>query len=89
MKKTILMLWVIFTCSLQPLLAQQNHLQRATEYLNLKGEVIFTFEINNSSELSELTRQLAIVHYDEATQIVKAMANKNQFETFLQKKIPF
>ncbi len=71
------------------LFAQQTNLERAKTYLNTKGEVIFTFKIKNQSELSRITKELSIVHYEKVTKTVKVMANKGQFDSFLQKKIPF
>lgn len=69
--------------------AQKNEVKLAQEYLATKGEVIFNFEINNVSELSVITKELAIVHYDNESKIVKVMANQQQFTTFLQKEITF
>ncbi|OJJ17878.1 hypothetical protein BKI52_28895 [marine bacterium AO1-C] len=71
------------------LIAQKNEKTLAQQYLNTKGEVIFDFVIQQKSQLSTITKQLAIVHYDDATKTVKAMANKLQFAAFLQKNIPF
>ncbi|GAA4278745.1 hypothetical protein GCM10022259_34700 [Aquimarina mytili] len=67
----------------------QNNKDLANTYLNLKGEVIFSFVINNISELTTITKELSIIHYDEVTKSVKVMANKNQYVSFLQKNIPF
>ncbi|WP_299312704.1 M14 family zinc carboxypeptidase [uncultured Aquimarina sp.] len=87
-KKLTLALWVcMILCTL--LSAQQTQKERAIEYLNLKGEVIFDIVINNPSQLQPLTQGLSIVHYDEVTGIVKLMANQIQFDQFLQKNIPF
>ncbi len=82
------MLLVSCTISIS-LFAQKSNKELANEYLNLKGEVIFSFTINNKSELSTITKELAIVHFDEKTNSVKVMANKKQFSSFLQKKIAF
>ncbi|GAA4271608.1 hypothetical protein GCM10022258_09020 [Aquimarina gracilis] len=71
------------------LFAQQTDLQRAKSYLNTKGEVIFTFSIENKAELTAITKELSIVHYDDITKIVKVMANQPQFDSFLQKGISF
>ncbi len=69
--------------------AQKSNTALANEYLTTKGEVIFNFIIENTSELSEITKELAIVHYNNDTKTVKVMANENQFALFLQKKTPF
>ncbi|GAA3630020.1 hypothetical protein GCM10022397_14650 [Flavivirga jejuensis] len=71
------------------LFAQKSNKELANEYLNLKGEVIFSFTINNKAELNTITKELAIVHFDEKTNSVKVMANKNQFSSFLQKNVAF
>ncbi|AXT52652.1 T9SS C-terminal target domain-containing protein [Aquimarina sp. BL5] len=87
-KKLTLALWVCMILGTS-LFAQQTQKQRAIEYLNLKGEVIFDIVISNPSQLQSITQELSIVHYDEATGIVKLMANQMQFDQFLQKNIPF
>ncbi|WP_298544758.1 M14 family zinc carboxypeptidase [uncultured Aquimarina sp.] len=87
-KKLTLALWVCMILGTS-LFAQQTQKERAIEYLNLKGEVIFDIVINSPAQLQSLTQELSIVHYDEATGIVKLMANQTQFDQFLQKNIPF
>ncbi|MDH7447689.1 M14 family zinc carboxypeptidase [Aquimarina sp. 2201CG14-23] len=87
-KKLTLALWVCMILGTS-LFAQQTQKERAIEYLNLKGEVIFDIVIDTPSQLQTLTKGLSIVHYDEATRIVKLMANQIQFDQFLQKNIPF
>ncbi len=83
------MILVACTAMSTTLFAQKTNKQLANEYLNLKGEVIFSFSIQNRSELSTITKELAIVHYDATTKIVKVMATKDQYSSFLQKEIPF
>ncbi|WP_062058118.1 M14 family zinc carboxypeptidase [Aquimarina longa] len=87
MKKKILLL-VLCTISIS-LFGQKRSKKLANEYLNLKGEVIFSFNIKNKSDLGSITKELAIVHYDETTRKVKVMANKSQFSSFLKKGKPF
>ncbi|WP_103068178.1 M14 family zinc carboxypeptidase [Aquimarina sediminis] len=88
--KTHIMLMLLVSCTISiSLSAQKSHKELANEYLNTKGEVIFDFTIKNKSELNTITKELAIVHFDEKTNIVKVMANKSQFSSFLQKKIDF
>lgn len=84
-KYTMLMLLVLCTMSIS-LFAQKSNKELAKEYLKLKGEVIFSFTIENKSELSSITKELAIVNFDEKTNIVKVMANTAQFTSFLQKE---
>ncbi|MHA7058742.1 M14 family zinc carboxypeptidase [Aquimarina sp. M1] len=87
-KKLTLTLWVCMILGIS-LFAQQTQKERAIEYLNLKGEVIFDIVIDNPTQLPILTQELSIVHYDETTGVVKLMANQIQFDQFLQKNVPF
>ena len=87
-KSAILLLMVVCTIS-STLFGQQNDQQLAETYLNTKGEVIFDFVISNKSELNTITKELAIVYYDDPTRTVKVMADADQFASFLAKKIPF
>ncbi len=89
MKKSITLLLLVLCIISNSLFAQQTNLERAKTYLNTKGEVIFTFSVKNKSALSTITKELSIVHYDDATRKVKVMANKVQFDSFLKKGIPF
>ncbi len=89
MKKSITLLLLVLCTISNTSFAQQTNLERAKSYLSTKGEVIFTFSIQNKSQLSTITKELAIVHYDENTNIVKVMANQAQFDSFLSKGIPF
>ncbi len=87
-KKFTLMLLVLFTISTATF-AQQTNLKLAQSYLKTKGEVIFTFKIKSNLEILEITSALSIVHYDGPSKTVKAMANSNQFNTFLKKNVSF
>ncbi|WP_108869216.1 M14 family zinc carboxypeptidase [Aquimarina aquimarini] len=89
MKKSTIFMLVISCIISISLYAQKSNKELAKEYLNLKGEVIFDFTITQKSQLNLISKELAIVHYDENTNTVKVMANKNQFSSFLQKNIPF
>ncbi len=89
MKANIKLMFMVFFTIGITLSAQQKEKQLANEYLNIKGEVIFSFKIQSKSELSTITKEVSIVHYDEATKTVKVMATKDQFEVFLQKEILF
>ncbi len=86
--KLTLMLLVICTMSIS-VFGQKTNEDLANEYLETKGEVIFSFVINNTSELSSITKELSIVDYNDLTKTVKVMANKDRFSTFLLKEIPF
>lgn len=89
MKKNILYLLIVFCTMSLSLFAQKRNEEIANKYLNMNGEVIFSFAINHRSELRTITKEFAIVDYDDTAKTVKVMANQTQFSTFLQKKIPF
>lgn len=89
MKNALILTLVICCITNATLFAQKNNKALAEKYLKTKGEVIFNFTIQQKAELSTITKQLAIVHYDETTKTVKVMANKPQFTAFLQKGTPF
>lgn len=89
MKKALILTLMICCVTNATLFAQKNNKALAEKYLKTKGEVIFSFTIQQKVELSTITKQLAIVHYDETTKTVKVMANKPQFTAFLQKGTPF
>lgn len=89
MKNTFLTMLLVIFASGTSLFAQKSSETLAKQYLNDKGEVIFTFSIDDKSSLSTITKEVSIVHYDETTKIVKVMANKTQFTSFLQKEIHF
>ncbi len=70
--------------------AQKNfEKEKAETYLSTKGEITFTFQIENEADLEMLTHNMSLVHYDSATKTVKAWANTEQFRQFEQRNIPF
>ncbi|PTM09381.1 MAG: hypothetical protein DA407_05910 [Bacteroidetes bacterium] len=75
--------WFSFTFS------QTSDSEKAQLYLETKGEITFTFEIDNLNDLNDITRQLSIVNFDKETKTVKAWANESQFTNFLSQNIPF
>ncbi len=88
--KNIIMLLLLVLCTMSTtLLAQKSNKDLANAYLDSKGEVIFSFKITDKSELSQITKKLSIVHYDEKNKVVKVMANKFQFSSFLKTKRNF
>ncbi|TPN88748.1 M14 family zinc carboxypeptidase [Aquimarina algicola] len=89
MKKNLTLLLVMLCIAFNPILAQQNNVNLANDYLDLKGEVIFSFKLNDKAQLPLITKEFAIVDFDTNQNMVKVMATKSQFTSFLQKKIPF
>ena len=69
--------------------SQNRNLERAEDYLRQKGEVNFSFRINNTSELNQLTTQMSILNFDPSTNTVYAWANTEQFRRFQSRNIDF
>ena len=67
----------------------QTDLQKATNYLNKKGEVFFEFVVNDKAALNKISKNLSIITFDAETNIVKANANQKEFDLFLTKNYSF
>ncbi|MCX7550261.1 M14 family zinc carboxypeptidase, partial [Xanthomarina sp. F2636L] len=80
---------IILFFSFSFLHAQTNDLQKAQEYLTQKGEITFSFQINNTSELEDLTSEMSILNYNPATNTVYAWANTKQFSQFERRNISY
>ena len=87
MKKKLILLTLLLSFSL--IYSQDRQLQKAETYLNLKGEVNFSFKINNASQLDRLTTQMSILNFDPATNTVYAWANTEQFRRFQSRNLDF
>jgi len=80
----------IFSCLIftLPLLAQSDPASKsATEYLNEKNEVYFSFERPRSEVLQQLLNIVSVCHIDAHE--VKAYANAIEYELFLEFDIPY
>lgn len=87
--KTTLLSWVLLLCVSFTLIAQNTPNSLAQEYLQLKGEVILRFKINDKTEIQTLTKEVSIVNFDASTNTILAMLDTKQYEGFLSKNIPF
>ncbi|TYA52518.1 M14 family zinc carboxypeptidase, partial [Formosa maritima] len=67
--------------------AQTNDLRRAEEYLSQKGEVTFSFQINDRTELDQFSSQMSILNFNPATNTVYAWTNAEQFRRFQSRGI--
>ena len=86
--KILMTLFVfLFACSLTQ--AQTSEKQKANHYLKEKGELTFTFQVNNHSDVELYSKNFSIVNYDPNTQTVIAWANEKQFRSFESKNIAF
>ena len=86
--KTKLLFFAVLLC-FNFSFSQNKDQLRAKTYLETKGELTFSFQISNISELKDITNLLSIVNFDKGTKTVKAWANENQFNEFLSRNIPF
>lgn len=80
----IALLFISFSASSQ----NSNKLQ-AEKYISLKGELTFTFQVSNTAEIEDLTKNLSIVNFDSKTNTVIAWANEKQFRAFEEKGIVY
>ena len=86
--KILMTLFVFFfACSLTQ--AQTSEKQKANHYLKEKGELTFTFQVNNHSDVELYSKNFSIVNYNPNTQTVIAWANEKQFRSFESKNIAF
>ncbi|WP_034040555.1 M14 family zinc carboxypeptidase [Wocania ichthyoenteri] len=87
--KKITLVCAIFLLIAQITFSQNDSKAKAEKYISSKGEVTFTFKVDNSSDIEKHTKDFSIVYYNPKTKIVKAWANEKQFRVFESKNIPF
>jgi hypothetical protein len=69
--------------------AQTSDKERAENFLNTKGELTFTFQVEDANQIPDYTKNLSLINYNPATKTVIAWANEEQFRKFELKNIPF
>ena len=62
---------------------------KANYYLETQGELTFKFQIQDETQLDQMTSDMSLVHYDPRTKTVKAWAIEKQFRRFEAKNIPY
>jgi hypothetical protein len=62
--------------------SQNTEKEKAEKYIATKGELTFTFKVNNTSELENYSKNLSIINYDPKTKTVIAWANEQEFRIF-------
>jgi len=62
--------------------AQLTHLEKAQNYITSKGEVTFSFHVNDPSLLNEITENMSIVNFNPETNMVKVWTNESEFILF-------
>ncbi|TYB70865.1 MULTISPECIES: M14 family zinc carboxypeptidase [Bizionia] len=72
----------VFLFAFSMMQAQVNASRQANQYLSEKGEVTFSFQINDVSEIESMTSEMSILNYDPNTRTVYAWANTEQFRRF-------
>ena len=87
MKKYVLLLSFILCTTFS--FSQRDSNSQAEAYLKQKGEVNFSFQINNVSEIELWSSQLSILNFDPSTNTLYAWANTQQFRNFQSRNIEF
>ena len=81
MKKTVIFFVLMNLCL--GVFAQQSRIDRRLDRIfRHKGQICFSFQLHDKSEIGELTKMISIDHVDGLS--IKAYANKEQFRKFLQ-----
>ncbi|NNC84430.1 MAG: T9SS type A sorting domain-containing protein [Bacteroidia bacterium] len=86
---TVLLLLTCFNISAQITTQELTQLQKAENFLDNKEEIYFSFKVNDKEEIKSYTQEFSIVNYHPRTKTLVAWANRQQFEAFLDKGIPF
>lgn len=79
----------VFLLSVTFVFSQGDSKSKAEVYLNQKGEVNFSFLINNTSDIEYWNSRLSILNFDPRTKTVYAWANTQQFRNFQQSNIEY
>lgn len=67
----------------------QTELEKAQNYINLKGELTFSFQVDSPDEIANFSSDLSILNYNPNTNTVYAWANEKQFKKFKSLGIDF
>ena len=87
MKKALLSLVIILCFNLT--FSQNTQLEKANEFIDVRGELTLRFKVNNPSEIQRFANQMSIESFDRQTKTVTAWVNTEQFNNFLALNIPF
>ncbi|WP_160318802.1 M14 family zinc carboxypeptidase [Lacinutrix algicola] len=68
---------------------QSTNEQKAEKYISKKGELTFTFKVDNTTDIENITKNLSIVNFDSKTNTIKVWANEKQFRAFKKKGISY
>lgn len=66
-----------------------NNFEKANDFLLKKGEVYFTFNIDNKIKLDKISNIISIDKYNPKTKTVTAAANNKEFKEFLKLNISY
>ena len=87
-QRNFVLLFLCILC-LQFGFSQISNSDKAQKYLDLKGEITFNIQVNDTGDIQKFAEGLSIVNYDPDTKKLKLWGNEVQFEAFLQKGIAF
>ncbi|WP_299365585.1 M14 family zinc carboxypeptidase [Winogradskyella sp.] len=88
MKKIALGLTAIFFVLLSTN-SQELEKKEIDKLLDAQGEITFEFIIDNKYQLEELSKTITIITVNSTTDKIKAWANQEQFQNFLNLNIPY
>lgn len=87
MKKLFLLLCFLPLFNFVPAQSQFKQVSQARQEINRRGEVYFSFQLDDLTQLSTLTKEISLSNIKGNT--VYAYANLREFTGFLSKKIDF
>ena len=88
MRKTYHLFAILLVCNFLSF-AQTSDQQKAQNYISSKGELTFSFQVNDPSELKQITSEMSIVNFNPETNMVKVWANAEEFQKFQSYGINF
>ena len=62
MRKTYHLFAILLVCNFLSF-AQTSDQQKAQDYISSKGELTFSFQVNDPSELKQITSEMSIVNF--------------------------
>ena len=86
---TVLLLLTCFSINAQINTHNLSYKQKANHYLTTKGELYFTFKVNDHKDIDQYSKEFTVLDYDPYTKTVEAWANKKEFESFLMHNITY
>ena len=77
--KKIMLLSILLLLGVFYSFAQNSHKERAEKYLKSKGELTFTFLVENNEEVAKFTKNLSLVNYNTHTKRLQYTYKRNTY----------